>query len=478
MPFIPHTPESLIRRADSKNPATTCKGITQSGRPCRRDLAAPPQSSPGLNHNDGVIAYLSPGDSEHNGAAAYFCWQHKDQADSLVMRHHSRMINILPLRARTSIDTLVDRLGVIDSQVDRQGQKRRREKHHAKIARKDTLPKEWQDMDGPLLAIPGKRPSREENPGRHNKPRAQSNLALSLFCCVRPADPDPTPPPRVHRYSEKQGNTANLPARVHRPGSRSHDQACSGQPNSLQSLTTNFDPSSPSPAGRTLSPSKPVLSRDRSSHTQDLLSLIPKPLSPQTTSLLLAELAKPVSLHDEEGYIYIFWLTDITSNKVESQVASSLLSDTAASTTKESRQNYILEAHASQPRGKRTGCSKSTILLKIGRASNVQRRMNEWTRQCGYNLSLVRFYPYLPSISSTPNMTTPPAAQSSPQKVPHAHRVERLIHLELADAKVKRDCESCGKEHREWFEVESSREALRKVDETVKRWVSWGQRMK
>jgi hypothetical protein len=40
---------------------------------------------------------------------------------------------------------------------------------------------------------------------------------------------------------------------------------------------------------------RPSISRDPSSKTEDLLSLIPKTTTPEITSLLLAELAKPVS---------------------------------------------------------------------------------------------------------------------------------------------------------------------------------------
>jgi hypothetical protein len=108
---------------------------------------------------------------------------------------------------------------------------------------------------------------------------------------------------------------------------------------------------------------------------------------------------------------------------------------------------------------------KDTILLKIGRANNVHRRMNEWTRQCGYSLSLVRYYPYVPS-SSLPTV----------RKVPHAHRVERLIHLELAAQRVIKQCEACGKSHKEWFEVEASKEGVKGVDEVVRRWVGWAER--
>lgn len=61
------------------------------------------------------------------------------------------------------------------------------------------------------------------------------------------------------------------------------------------------------------------------------------------------------------------------------------------------------------------------------------------------------------------------------RKVAHAHRVERLVHLELADQQVKHGCATCGKEHREWFEVEASEEGVKAVDEVVKRWVAWAE---
>lgn len=103
--------------------------------------------------------------------------------------------------------------------------------------------------------------------------------------------------------------------------------------------------------------------------------------------------------------------------------------------------------------------------------------MNEWTRQCGYNLSLVRYYPYVPS-SGTPSPTPSPGRRVSGgvRKVPHAHRVERLVHLELAEQRVIKSCEACGKTHKEWFEVEASKEGIRKVDEVVKRWVEWAEK--
>ena len=68
------------------------------------------------------------------------------------------------------------------------------------------------------------------------------------------------------------------------------------------------------------------------------------------------------------------------------------------------------------------------------------------------------------------------ARPQSVRKVPFVKRVERLIQLELVDQQVKKQCEACGKEHREWFEVEASEQGVRSVDATVRRWVEWAER--
>lgn len=119
--------------------------------------------------------------------------------------------------------------------------------------------------------------------------------------------------------------------------------------------------------------------------------------------------------------------------------------------------------------------------------------MNEWTRQCGYSLSLVRFYPYVSSLTPTPSPQASPAGsrRTSAQnvnsnrrasdagvvrKVPTVMRVERMIHLELAEQRVMKKCEACGKQHQEWFEVEATKDGVKKVDEVIKRWVEWAER--
>ncbi len=60
----------------------------------------------------------------------------------------------------------------------------------------------------------------------------------------------------------------------------------------------------------------------------------------------------------------------------------------------------------------------------------------------------------------------------------NAHKVERLIHIELNGKKASENgkCSACGKEHREWFEVEASRDGVKAVDEIIRRWVDWAER--
>ncbi|KAL8939744.1 MAG: hypothetical protein Q9216_003188 [Gyalolechia sp. 2 TL-2023] len=366
-----------------------------SGRPCRRGLDV-------RRRNDGVLAVLN-GDADADGAAAFFCWQHKDQAASFVSPSPSTgAAHLYTLQERTSTDTLVERLGLMDLAENRPKRKKR-----VPPARKERLPEKWQEIPGPLMKV-----------STSKRPRRRPHPLLSFLCCGGSESESHQIVPRREEMSLRQN--ASLPAHIRTP---------------------------------TNPPNRPSLPRDPSSQTQGLLGWIPKSLSPQTTSQLLAELAKPISEHDEEGYIYMFWLTTAPAPD-----ASTLLTP---SPTPSPRARGPATSSL-QPRR-----SNETILLKIGRASNVQRRMNEWTRQCGYNLSLIRFYPYFPQTS--------PSASTPPRKVPHAHKVERLIHIELAARRVKRDCETCGKEHREWFEVSGDRRGVKGVDEVVRRWVRWGE---
>ncbi|KAJ5176736.1 uncharacterized protein N7482_002613 [Penicillium canariense] len=401
--------------------------------------------------------------------ASLYCWQHKDQAAS----SNTWNDTVTPAKPRTSIDTLMDRLGVLEIN--------------------DKPPR-------------GSQKQKTGQSGCSEKRRPRSKKTLCCFEIVdddkdsRPPAPVRTPvqkrPTQCRSYTPQTSyQNVRRPASVPRPqhvGVPSTRQGVSSAPQT---------PSRPSFPNNTKNSS--------SSQTPSLLSWIPTTHSPQTTSILLTELAKPISTADDEGYIYMFWVTPQTAatrNSAHSplprDIASSILPSVPESNNSlrpppqpRSVSEAIaaardLNALASNP----TSTAPGTIRLKIGRTSNVHRRLSEWTRQCSHDLTLIRYYPYTPSsASSSParrsaprqradssgRNTTPAASLVAGRKVPHVHRVERLIHLELADLRV-RDlgrCNECGKEHREWFEVEAAKEALRRVDECVRRWVSWGESM-
>jgi hypothetical protein len=467
MPYFPNTPESLIPRSDSKNPATTCKGITASGRPCRRALAPTPRSSPTpspggpQNGTQGVLAVLKNHSSDLQNVAAFYCWQHKDQAHQLVSPGQQDA-EIVQLRERTSIDTLAERVGVLalDEHVENaKSNHKQRRKHQAQLTKRDTLPGEWQRLEGPLMTLP-----EDVSPLRSSAARplhGRSNTKASIFCCIQ-ADDDTLPPPR----RAQNRNAATAPA-------VQMEEATRRTPPIMQ-RTSNPSTHGVISRRQLLTPDRTRLGatpKSSQSQTSSFLSIIPLTLSPQTTSLLLAEMSKPISAADQEGYIYIYWLTpESEPSRPDDDVASSLLEPTSGLSPASRRGREALQRYAS---ARRNPTQPEAILLKIGRAANVHRRLSQWAKQCSYNITLIRYYPYKDTQKQTPT-----DAAVAPTKVPHVHRVERLIHIELAEKRVldRGPCENCGKEHREWFEIEATRSGLRSVDEVIRRWVGWGER--
>ncbi|KAK4100209.1 DUF1766-domain-containing protein [Parathielavia hyrcaniae] len=456
MPFYANTPESRLGRSDSKNPSTTCRGITSSGRPCRRPVAAPHTPSNNSRLMPSRIRIDDPTDE------SLYCWQHKEQASASAKSSPGPRMSHTPiLEERTSLDTLADRLGLVRTWS----------------GKPQSPPK---GSGRPTGNGNGKRPSKMTRP----KPQKEATFC---FCFRIPVDEiDPPARPRPHPI---QPTSVSTPAR----------------------------PSGNKPSGHRLSPSPSPGRRTRrnseASQTGHFMSLIPADTPTQTASQLLAELAKPVSQQDEPGYIYIFWLTsEAQPSTPPAEAARSLLAPPSPPTTRSRsggrRPSDVLASFAtatddddgSSTRDdgqSKTGTrhhhqkKKKKILLKIGRATNVQRRLNEWQRQCGYNLSLIRYYPYIPSSSSSPVPSPSPRprrrggggaaggddVETVPRKMPHSHKVERLVHIELAGRGLRvadrERCGACGREHREWFEVEASREAVKAVDEAVRRWVDW-----
>ncbi len=415
MPVYANTPESrIVGRTDSKNPSTTCRGITSSGRPCRRpitgsDAPPPPQSSrlkPSKNRADDVTD------------ESMYCWQHKDQAGASASSTPSPRPTYTPIpEERTSLDTLAERLGLAPTESIRPSEK-------------------------PHGGSP-QRPSQTSRPKRRE--------VSFCFCFHIPIDDvDPQPRPRPHSVQPTSATT---------------------------------------PAG---------LGKKKTSKRNSGSALIPQNTAPDVASKLLAELTKPVSQQDEAGYIYIFWLTPQSKKgtAAPADTARSLLAPPSTPPGHGRRTSDVLAAFARMqlggddddddnditPRGGPTNPKpkkKKTILLKIGRATNVQRRLNEWQRQCGYDLSLVRYYPYVPSGGSSPGGGGGEiaSAEEVARKIPHSHKVERLVHIELAGRGMRvadrEKCEACGRDHREWFEVEASRAAVAEVDEVVRRWSDW-----
>jgi hypothetical protein len=506
MAFTGRTPELLIPRSDSRNPATTCKGITKSGRPCRRPIDAKASQDDGVL---AVVSVISDEDDEEIGAAAYFCWQHKDQAEQLAAQASSGT-HLYPLKERNSIDTLVERLGVLE--VNEPTKEPRRKRRGSRVDNETSAPRPprrinrpatWDKVEGPLISIPSDVMAAEKRRTRPPKPAPQQQKpSFWASLCCGSADDDHV---EVIRHKKR---TSHAPITAQYEPETSMQQVLQTPPRVRQgqSRRSSATISRPSPTGQVSAiparkplgekPARPLNKTNRAdSETAILLRYIPKTLSPQLTSTLLAELSKPISPHDDEGYIYIFWLTPDALGPAPSSAASTLLAppsrpDQGRRTSDMLRQYSVKKP--SRPRQKSSSSTpkdRDTIFLKIGRASNVHRRMNEWTRQCGYSLSLVRYYPYVPSTPSpTPSPQTSPGQSRRPsyqgrvsdgvgvRKVPHAHRVERLIHLELGERRVMKSCEACGKTHKEWFEVEASREGVRGVDEVVRRWVEWAER--
>lgn len=498
MAFTGRTPESLIPRSDSRNPATTCKGITKSGRPCRRPIDAK------ASNDDGVLAVVSvagDSDSEDVGAAAYFCWQHKDQAEQLAAaKSNGPDTHLYPLKERSSIDTLVQRLGVLE--VDDSAQKPRRKRREdnkqdtsasgGRPPRRIQRPPTWDRVEGPLISVPsdlmGQKKHKDSQAPRPPSRRKTRGFWESL-CCGTADDEEIEVVRHKRRTGHRPDNTSSIPTQ--QPIELLHTQQSYGQPPNATSA------------------SRPASNSSKSkSDTAKMLRYIPQDVSPQLASTLLAELSKPISPHDDEGYIYIFWLTPETSGPAPLSTASTLLAPPSRATQARRtsdvlRQYSVKQTSRSQADSTRqepgvdatsggVEKEKSTILLKIGRANNVHRRMNEWTRQCGYSLSLVRFYPYVSSSTPTPSPQASPAnsrhqsmqnvnqnqRSSDPgavRKVPTVMRVERMVHLELAGQRVMKKCDACGKQHQEWFEVEATKDGVKNVDEIIKRWVEWAE---
>lgn len=430
MPFVANTPESLLDRADSKNPNSTCRGITSSGRPCRRPITRSQASVTLLPRGRGPKVDLSD--------ESWYCWQHKEQASHSAQSSPGPRRTTKPiLEERSSIDTLADRLGIVELQ----------EKANGKASDK-LSDATWAHANG------------HSRPANTSRPKPANKLQF-CFCFSIPLDevqhnPPPRPRPRPQASPLQRPVTASMPNLQGRPY----------QQGSLATTTTSRIKASDA------SPSKSSYRSGKSnmSQTAQFKYLIPDSLDTATASTLMSELARPHAESEEPGYIYMFWLTPTSKQQPPPvDAARSLLAPPTSAMARSRRPSDVVSNFAG--RGAKGG--KKTMLLKIGRAANVQRRMNQWQRQCGYDIEMLRYYPYSGGLSDGKATSAP---GRTPRLTPHCRRVERLIHIELAGMGLRADltsCDACGRDHREWFEVEATREGVRKVDDVIRRWVSW-----
>ncbi|EWC47798.1 hypothetical protein DRE_02998 [Drechslerella stenobrocha 248] len=610
MPYVSSTPEvlaaRLIGRSDSRNPATTCRGISiSSGKPCRRSIAKGQQSSARQN-----------GDSESaNPAEEFFCFQHKDQAADVVVLCRSESQRLRRLQGRTSLDTLVEVVLGSDGE-DGEGASAavgpdqaeviiRREtllnNNEVMVVRKNTVVKKdakivkdavrrkegkkavWEALHGqqqqqpsgghwdasnmPLSAFPAPpsvpaRPTGPAYPPNNQsmppppppppppqpltapRPKQRPSLLAQLLCCIKEEDEvmplsRPSQQPQMQNarprpQHQHQQNTASYPPSNLKRYSQSMPQRPHGTyhptTNANGSLHIKFQPqvhpffppnihahngwdgeaAASSESDSESDQEEPVIVPEVQANPDGL----PSHLSAKTAALITAEMNKPISQKDMPGYIYIFLLKDKssappaaapapapTAPKRNRKISYSKIDPISAVLYRAVEDDDNEEDEEScrpvSPSTSRKANPDKRVLLKIGRAQNVQRRLHQWSQQCGYNLHLLRYYPHIPlvdggSVSERKSSTAQAqerkdstvqerkdsafeAANIPGQQVPFAHRVERLIHLELRDEYYNQPhtCSKCERVHKEWFAVPANREGVRRVDEVIKRWCRW-----
>lgn len=459
MSHIRNTPEFRLARSDSKDPATTCHGLTGDGRPCRRTVASKISSASKAHKNSRVPTEL-------------FCWQHQNQAadvSSTTTQTASR------LKDKSSLDTLVERTGLLsltEEESQKTDSKARRHRHKDKETR----------LHPPVIAErPYSAPEGRVGLGASSssKPKKKSSFRR-LVCFIGHLNDDECPEIHIRRRSNyirvsssTEPRVAITPPGYQTQGRGNSDRQRQSRADSTLKLPSRHSTQTPQRPGlrpltspNTLRQALSDTPSSKSSQTQSLLSWIPSDLSPETTSKLLQKLAEPLSNAEEPGYIYIYCVTS-TNSTPSPEATSSLIPPPSSGRSR--RTSDVLRSAgipASKSRDRTGEHTKDTITLKIGRAVNVSRRLTQH-QQCAQNLTLVRYYPYSPSTADA----------LPPKKAPNVHRLERLIHIELEDRRFKLvdPCEHCGKRHQEFFEIEADKEQLRLVDECVRRWVRYSE---
>lgn len=89
--------------------------------------------------------------------------------------------------------------------------------------------------------------------------------------------------------------------------------------------------------------------------------------------------------------------------------------------------------------------------VKIGRTNDLEHRLEGWNQQCK------RTHSYHKATTD-----------GQLARIPHVSRIERLIHIELKEYRLRRGCEGCNKTHEEWFDVEEAQAV-----KVFQKWQDW-----
>ncbi|KAG0290426.1 hypothetical protein BGZ97_006177, partial [Linnemannia gamsii] len=131
-------------------------------------------------------------------------------------------------------------------------------------------------------------------------------------------------------------------------------------------------------------------------------------------------------------------------------------------------------------------------LFKVGRTDNVYRRMNEWSDKCGSPPILLEVFPEQGALA--PKDENDLAETSKPEddtvitglRCRYAHRVERLIHIELKPFHDKHHTCPCKTKHMEWFmipnqpglnEKQQLKQAWAQVRRVIVHWMNYMERV-
>ena len=217
MPFVPNTPESLstlLSRADSKSPSTTCCGVSNTGKPCRSELTPSKTGRPAT----GIIAVF-------NGQRVFFCEKHKDQSQSVVLRHTASFARKRELLGRGSMDTLIEQVELLVAG----GKPGDVTTATTVVSKTKRVSPENDPFTAPpkYLAGPPSPPTSYQREKRKQQQQKKKPSFWSKLCCCIPEEPEEDGYPRMRKEEAElraaaaavvENSTPTRPRRTARPG--------------------------------------------------------------------------------------------------------------------------------------------------------------------------------------------------------------------------------------------------------------------